>query len=77
MVKHGSMYFLNLRKLLTNELQGPDLNELKTELNIDDHKITIEVLCERYGSDPEQVRFIGVNSFLFFGACKYTDIFKN
>lgn len=35
-----------------------DLNELKQELDIDDHKIPIEELYQRLGTNPETVSFV-------------------
>ena len=34
---------------------GKDMNELKQELDIDDHKIPIEQLYQRLGTNPETV----------------------
>jgi hypothetical protein len=37
--------------------KGKDMNELKQELDIDDHKIPIEELYQRLGTNPETVNF--------------------
>ena len=37
--------------------KGKDLDNLKQELEIDDHKIPIEELYQRLGSNPEAVSF--------------------
>lgn len=34
------------------------MNELKQELDIDDHKIPIEELYQRLGTNPETVNFL-------------------
>jgi hypothetical protein len=38
--------------------KGKDMNELKQELDIDDHKIPIEELYQRLGTNPETVNFL-------------------
>lgn len=38
--------------------KGKDMNELKQELDIDDHKIPIEELYQRLGTNPETVSSI-------------------
>ena len=41
-----------------------DLNELKQELDIDDHKIPIEELYQRLGTNPETVSYLSVSNVL-------------
>ena len=35
--------------------QGQDIEELKKELELDGHKISIEELCKRLGTNPKTV----------------------
>jgi hypothetical protein len=47
---------------------GKDMNELKQELDIDDHKIPIEELYQRLGTNPETVKIVSffiLNSIFF------------
>jgi hypothetical protein len=44
---------------------GKDMNELKQELDIDDHKIPIEELYQRLGTNPETVNFLLLFLLLF------------
>jgi len=35
--------------------KGKNLEELKQELEMDDHKVPVDELCKRYNSDPDKV----------------------
>ena len=48
------------------------MNELKQELDIDDHKIPIEELYQRLGTNPETVKIVSffiLNFYFFFFCC--------
>lgn len=47
-----------MERILGDEMgkKGKDLKDLKRELDLDEHKIKIEDLYRRYGTDPKKVR---------------------